>query len=179
MGCPILKFFQLVLGGFFDFTPDIINKSGEFSQVFLEKDFKFFLIWEYSVIIFDLVLVLLLIKEDSIIEKRSYKRYMFVALSFCYPKMVRVLMTEVVAFYMQVFIILALIPYFKVFVQDIISKILDLQRSKILINVHEYSQELDGISHLEIEQELAQEQERIQDLDRDAEQLVFYSRQEI
>ena len=41
MRCPILGFFQLILGIFSKLTLDIVNKSLGISEVFSKKDFEF------------------------------------------------------------------------------------------------------------------------------------------
>lgn len=56
-------------------------------------------------IVFNLSLVLLLVEIDSIIKKCSCKEHIFIAYSIDHIEMIFALLIEVIAFYMQAFII--------------------------------------------------------------------------
>lgn len=63
-----LKFFLLILRFFFNLTLDIIYKCNRFFKAFLKKNFKFVLYKNNNLILFNLSLILLLVKIDFFLK---------------------------------------------------------------------------------------------------------------
>ena len=82
-----------------------MHKSSRFSQVFLEESLEFLPAWRHGSIPLNPVFVLLPAKKNPILEKKSCKRYALMALGPSCLKMVFALLTEVIAFYVQILIV--------------------------------------------------------------------------
>lgn len=62
----VLYFFWLILGVYFNLTPYIIHKRSRFSEIFLEKGFKFVPYKGSGPVTFNPGLILLLVEVDPI-----------------------------------------------------------------------------------------------------------------
>lgn len=102
LSCPVLNLPWLVLWISSDFAPNIIYKQDRFIKTFLQNDFKLVPDCRNSAIEFDLGLILLPTKKNSIFQEAICKRYMFNAFGSDCFKMIFALLTEVVALFMQV-----------------------------------------------------------------------------
>lgn len=80
----------------------------------------------YGSITLDLIYIILPMEENPVFKKRCYIKYMLVTLGSCRLEMVLALLTEVIAFYIQVSIVQAWISCFKRPVKGIFSRFLDL-----------------------------------------------------
>ena len=101
----VLYFFLLILGVFFNLTPDGIHKRGRFFKIFLEKGLKFIPYEGVSLVLFSLSLMLLPAEVDPLLEEWGRKRYVFVALNINRFEMVLALPAEVVALYVRALIV--------------------------------------------------------------------------
>lgn len=89
-----------VLKVFLNLTSDVVHKCNKFFKTFSEKDLKFILYEEGSPVLFDKSLILLPIEVNAIPKEQSYKKDVFVALSFSNFKMVLVLLIKIITFHM-------------------------------------------------------------------------------
>lgn len=101
----VLKFLLLVLGILFILSLDIGYKYNRFFKTLSEKSFEF--IWSKgdNTIVFNLSLVLLLIKVDHVPEKQSYKQDALIFFTISYTIMVFAVLTKIVVLYLQTFIV--------------------------------------------------------------------------
>lgn len=84
-----------------NFCLDVGHKQSRFFGILLKKSFKFVLSRKDSTIIFKLSLVLLPVKVDFITKKRGCKEETFRTRGTSCVKIIFVLLTEVVALYIQ------------------------------------------------------------------------------
>lgn len=84
---------------------DISNKNSRFFKVLLKKSFEFGLNKTDGIIAFILSLMLLSIEVDPIPEKQSYERDALKTYGTNHVKIVLVLLTKVVAFYIRATIV--------------------------------------------------------------------------
>lgn len=98
---PVLYFFLLILGIFFNLTPDAIHKCSRFSKILLEKGLEFIPCEGVGSVLLSPSLMLLPPEIDLLLAERDCKRYAFVALSLSRLKVVLTLPAEEVAFYVQ------------------------------------------------------------------------------
>lgn len=94
-----MYFFLLRLGILLNFNLDINHKQGEFFKNLLEKGIEFVLNKRNSINVFNLSFVLLLIEVDFILEEQSCKRDILMTCDTSYIKIIFVLLTKVIAFY--------------------------------------------------------------------------------
>lgn len=111
--------------------PNTIHKSNRFSQVFLKKDFKLFPTRRCGLVTSNFILVLLPMEEHPIFKEGDYKRDRLMTLGSSHFEIVLELLTEVVAFHVQVPIIQVRISYFDKSVQGIFLRLLGLWWSGI------------------------------------------------
>lgn len=83
-----MYFFLLVLGILLNLGSDAGYKQGRFSEILPEKSLEFVLSKESNIVAFNLNLVLLSLKIDSILEKQSCKRDALVAYSTSHIKII-------------------------------------------------------------------------------------------
>lgn len=95
----------LVLRILFDLGLDVGYKQNTFSKILPEKNFKFVPSKRNSIVVFILGLVLLSVESDFILKKQGRKRDTLVVYNTSYIKMILTLLREVVALYMQTFIV--------------------------------------------------------------------------
>lgn len=79
-----------------DFCSNANHKGSRLSKVLLEKSLKFVLSKKDGIVIFNLGLILLLVKVDSILEKQGCKKNALRAHVIGYVKIVLALLTKVV-----------------------------------------------------------------------------------
>lgn len=94
-----------MLGFFFNFILNAIYKYSRFAKILLKKGLKFVLYKESNVVLFNLNLILLLVKVDLITKKQSYKEDIFIVYGNGYVKMILTLLIKVLRLYMQAFIV--------------------------------------------------------------------------
>lgn len=82
-----------------NFCSDISYKQGKFSKILLEKDLEFAPNKKSNVITFNLGLILLPAEINSILEKQSCKKDALIAYSIDCIKIVLILLTKIVTFY--------------------------------------------------------------------------------
>lgn len=99
----IIIFFLLILIALFHFILNIVHKGNRFSKIFFKNSFKFISNKKSGFIIFDLDLISLLTNNDLILKKCNCKKDTFMTFDFSIFKIVLVLLTKVVIFYIQVF----------------------------------------------------------------------------
>lgn len=98
----VLYFFLLVLEVSFNFILDVIHKYSRFSETFPEKGLEFVIYGGNGSVMFDLSLMLVPAKVDSIREEQNYKKDAFMTLGSNNFKIVLALLIEVVRFHMGV-----------------------------------------------------------------------------
>lgn len=76
------------------------HKQGGFSKTLPEKSLKFVLNREGSIVTFNISLILLPVKIDSVADEQSRKRDAFRPCGIGHIKIILVLLAEVVLFYM-------------------------------------------------------------------------------
>lgn len=86
-------------------SSDASYKQSKFFKILPEKNFKFISSRENSIITFNLSFVLLLVKVDLILKKKSCKENVFMACSTSCVKIIFTLLTKIIAFYIQAFIL--------------------------------------------------------------------------
>ena len=96
----MLYFFLLMLKVSFDFTPDVINKRGRFSETLSEECLKFVLSKESDQVLLNLSFVLLPAEVDLISKERGRKGDALVARGTNRIERVFTLPIEVVTLYM-------------------------------------------------------------------------------
>lgn len=84
---------------------DIINKYNKNFKVFFKNNLEFILDKKSNFIIFNLYIILLIIKVILILKKYNYKKKLFVAYNINYFKIVFILPIKVILCYIKVFII--------------------------------------------------------------------------
>lgn len=89
----------------FDFYLDISYKWYKFSETLLEKGIQFVPSKGSGIIALNLGFILLLAEVDPILKKQGYKKDVLVACSTSRIKIVLVLLTKVVALYLQTLIV--------------------------------------------------------------------------
>lgn len=102
---PILYFFLLVLKILLNFCSDISYKQDKFFEILSKKSLEFIFNRENNTIAFNLSLLLLLVKVDSITKERGYKRDAFKTCSTSLIKIILILLTEVAILYLQALIV--------------------------------------------------------------------------
>lgn len=105
MKSPILNLFLLILRIPLDYSPDTNHKNGGFSKTLLKKSLKFVLSKRDGTIIFNLGLLLLLAKVDFILKDQNYERDVLGAYGIGCVKIVRALLTKILAFHIRATII--------------------------------------------------------------------------
>lgn len=95
-----MNFFLLVLRILFNFSPDVGHKCGRFSKTLSKKGLEFILYRKNTTVVLNLSLMLLLVEIDFILKKQGCKRDALLAYSTGYVKIVLILLTKVVTFYM-------------------------------------------------------------------------------
>lgn len=95
----------MILKILLNFSPDVYYKYDRFSKTLPKKSFKFVLIKKNDIFAFNLSFILLLVEINLISKKQSYKNDMFIAYNIGYIKIIFILLTKIVAFYIQVLII--------------------------------------------------------------------------
>ena len=88
-----------------DLGPDASYKQGGFSEILLEKGFKFVSSSGDGIVAFNLSFVLLSAKVNPILEEQGRKENAFVARGSGRIEMILILSTEIIALYMQVLIV--------------------------------------------------------------------------
>lgn len=109
----ILNSLLLVLEILLTFGLDIGHKQDGFSKTLIKKSLKFVPNRREGTIAFNLSFVLLLAKVDPIPEEQDCKRDVLVARGTGCIKIVFALLTEVIIFYMQVFLVQIRVPGLK------------------------------------------------------------------
>lgn len=89
----------------FYFSLNASYKSGEFFKTLLKKDLKFVLYKRDSIVIFNLDLMLLLVKINLITEKQGCKKIVLGIYGIGCVKIVLTLLTKVIILYIRVIII--------------------------------------------------------------------------
>lgn len=102
---PILNLFLFVLGISFNLSLDASYKGGEFSKVLLKKNLKFLPNRRDGTIIFNLSLLVLLIKVDYIPKNQSCKGYTLGKHGIGHVKIVFALLTKIIAIHIRAIII--------------------------------------------------------------------------
>ena len=92
----VLYFFLLILGVSFDFTPDIVNKRGRFSETLLEEGLEFVPSEKSNSVLLNLSLMLLPAEVNSILKEQSRKGDALVARSTGHVEIIFTLSAEVV-----------------------------------------------------------------------------------
>lgn len=110
MGNPVLYFFLLILRVLFNLTPDIVYKCSGLPKALSKKGLKLVPCKRGNPVSFDLSLILLLTEIDPFSKEQGCKKYAFVALRTNCLEIVLALVTEIIAFHMQVFIIQVRVP---------------------------------------------------------------------
>lgn len=82
-------------------------------------------------VIFDLDLILLLIKVNPILKKQNYKKYVFIAHDSNSFKIIPILQIKIITFYILVFIIQIRVFGFEKLVKNFISKFLLVSKVEI------------------------------------------------
>ena len=99
MGCPVLGFFQLVLGVYLKLTPDTVNKSLRASEVFLEESLE---LWPCDRSgAFVAVLVLSSSEADGITEEGGGKKGTIHPCGAWGFKIIFTLLTKMIAIHMR------------------------------------------------------------------------------
>lgn len=102
---PILYFVLLVLGISLNFDPDASYKQYKFSKTLSKKELEFVPNRKNNIVAFNLGLMLLLPKINLIAEKKNCKMHVFISHDTSCIEMILALLTEVVTFYIYIFII--------------------------------------------------------------------------
>lgn len=105
MGSLVLYLFFLVLQVFFYLSLDVYYKRNKFFKTLLEKSFKFISSKKDSIFAFHSSFILLSAEINAIVEKKNCKKDALMSCSIGCIKIIFTLSIEVIAFYMQVFII--------------------------------------------------------------------------
>lgn len=90
---------MLILRIQFNFSLNAIYKQGRFFKILSKKDLKFILSRRNSIIVFNLNFILLPAKIDLVTEKQICKKYMLGNRGSGHIKIILVLSTKIVAFY--------------------------------------------------------------------------------
>lgn len=99
---PILYFFLLILGILLNLGLDADYKQNRFSKTLLKKYFKFVLSKRNSTVAFDLDLVLLPAKIDSVVEKQNCKKYALRIRGIGCIEIILALLIKIVVFYIDI-----------------------------------------------------------------------------
>ena len=109
----ILYFFLLILRILLNPSSDVSYKQGGFSEILLKDDFEFVTSRKNNIVTFNLSFILLLVEADLISEKQSCEKDAFVVPSSGHIEIIFILLTEVIALYMQALIVKTNILGFK------------------------------------------------------------------
>lgn len=101
----VLDFLLLVLKILLNLSSDAIYKCNRFSKIILEKSLKFISNKKNYIVAFNLSFVLLSVKVNPILEKQDYKKDALVAYGTSHIKIILILLTNVIVFYIQAFIV--------------------------------------------------------------------------
>ena len=96
---PVLYFSLLVLGVFFDFTADVVNKRGRFSKTLSKGGLEFVSSERSNPVPLNLNLVLLPAEVDPILEERGRKGDALVARGTGRVKIIFTLLAKIVTLY--------------------------------------------------------------------------------
>lgn len=100
MNSPIYDFFELVLAGTMHFTPDYFEKSLEFLKAMSKKDLKFILCYRHQGITTNLLFMLLPAVQELIFQEINKKKDFILAYDSHINKIVFILLTKIITFYM-------------------------------------------------------------------------------
>lgn len=104
MGGLVLYFFLLILEIPLDLIADVVHKWSRFIKIFSQKNLKFVSKKRNNSIVFDLGLVLLPTKV-GLVSKKKLQKDALVALGFSSIEMIFKLLTKIIKFHVQVFIV--------------------------------------------------------------------------
>lgn len=104
---------MLVLTILLDFSLNFSHKSNRFSEILLEKNYKFVTSRRDGTIIFYLGPVLLLAEVNPISEKLGHKKYILGACNIGRVKIVLLLLIKIVVLYIEVIIVQVKVPGLK------------------------------------------------------------------
>lgn len=82
----------------------VINKVGS-SKTLLKKSFKFVPNRENNIVMFNLSFLLLSVKFNTILEKKSHQKDVIVACGIGHINIILALLIEIIALYIQAFIV--------------------------------------------------------------------------
>lgn len=105
MKSSILDFFLLVLGIPLDLALDTSHKQVGFSKTLPKKSLKFVLSKKDGIVTFNLSFVLLPMEVNLVLEKKNCKKDAFIAYNSGRVKIIFTLSIEVIALYIQAFIV--------------------------------------------------------------------------
>lgn len=93
----------MILKILFNFNLNASDKQDRFSKVLMEKDHKFALSKQNTIVIFNLSIVMRAIKVDLILVKKWYKKDILIICGSNYVKIIFALAIKIVTLYMQNF----------------------------------------------------------------------------
>lgn len=100
-----MYFFKLILKVFFDLILDTVYKYDGFFKTLLEKNFKFISSKRNCTFVFYLSFMLLLAKINLVLENWNRNKDAFMTCIISYVEIILTLLTEIIAFYIWVFLV--------------------------------------------------------------------------
>lgn len=100
-----MYFFLLVLEVFFDLISNVVYKYDRFSETLLEESLEFVSFEKNNPVLLNYSFVLLAVEIDSILEKQSCKKDVFMVHGIGHVKIILILSAKVITLYMQACII--------------------------------------------------------------------------